>query len=151
MNVNITMIMAGSALPWVQIRSDWSSDALNNHCLLRLQLTLLTDLPWPAYKERSKTNLEISVWLQHLLLWCGSERQTEWREEALGDPLITSTSVFLSLLPPYGNCVPRCTKDRRCETDACHAWNPVCTCRCWVAEWWQTELTTVLWVILQIK
>lgn len=48
-----TMIMAGSGLPWVQIRRDWSSDALSHHCLLRLQLTLPTGLSCPACKERS--------------------------------------------------------------------------------------------------
>lgn len=46
-----TMIMAGSGLPWLQTRSVRSSDALNHHCLLRLQLTLLTGLSCPAYKD----------------------------------------------------------------------------------------------------
>ncbi|TNN66677.1 hypothetical protein EYF80_023066 [Liparis tanakae] len=36
--------MAGSGLPGVQTRTDWSSDPLAHHCLLRLQLTLLTGL-----------------------------------------------------------------------------------------------------------
>lgn len=51
--------MAGSGLPWVQIRTDWSSDVLSIHCLLRLQLTLLTGLSCPAYKERFGPNLKL--------------------------------------------------------------------------------------------
>lgn len=106
MDWTFTMIMAGSGLPWAQIRSDWSSEALNHNCLLRLQLTLPTGLSCPAYKERGlKSNWKYSVWLQHLLLWYCSESQSEWREEAVSDLLVTSISVLLSLLPPCGGCV----------------------------------------------
>lgn len=51
MHGTFTMVIAGFGLPWVQIRRDWSSDALNHNCLLRLQLTLLTGLSCPAHKE----------------------------------------------------------------------------------------------------
>lgn len=54
-----TTIMAGSALPWLQIRSDRSSDALSHHCLLRLQPTLLTGLSCPAETDTFKTDLEL--------------------------------------------------------------------------------------------
>lgn len=47
LNGTFTMIMAGSALLWVQTRRELSSDALNHHCLFRLQLTLLTGLSCP--------------------------------------------------------------------------------------------------------
>lgn len=78
MHGTFTMIMAGSGLPWVQIRSDWSSDALNHRHLSRLQLTLVTGLLCPAYKETGlKSTWNYSAWLQHLLLWYCSESQAE--------------------------------------------------------------------------
>lgn len=51
LNGTFTMIMAGSALLWVQTRRELSSDALNHHCLFRLQLTLLTGLSCPENKR----------------------------------------------------------------------------------------------------
>lgn len=56
-------------------------------------------------KRGLKPTWKYSVWLQHLLLWCCSESQAEGRDEALGDPLVTSTSSLLSLLPPCGDSV----------------------------------------------
>lgn len=53
---------------------------------------------------------ENSVWLQHLLSWCCLEHQTEGREEAHGDLLVTSTSVLLSLLPLCGHRAPTARK-----------------------------------------
>lgn len=51
LNGTFTTIMAGSALLWVQTRRELSSDALNHHCLFRLQLTLLTGLSCPERKR----------------------------------------------------------------------------------------------------
>lgn len=51
LNGTFTMIMAGSALLWVQTRRELSSDALNQQCLFRLQLTLFTGLSCPENKR----------------------------------------------------------------------------------------------------
>lgn len=61
MRETLTMIIAGSELPCVQIRSVWSSEALSQHCLLRLQLTLLTGLSWP---ENTQEWFRISLEMQ---------------------------------------------------------------------------------------
>lgn len=51
LNGTFTMIMAGSALLWVQTRRELSSDALNQQCLFRLQLTPFTGLSCPENKR----------------------------------------------------------------------------------------------------
>lgn len=53
-----TTVMAGSPLPWLQIRRQRSSDALSQHCLLRLQLTLLTGLSCPAVRQKFQSNMQ---------------------------------------------------------------------------------------------
>lgn len=54
-----TTVMAGSPLPWLQIRRQRSSDALSQHCLLRLQLTLLTGLSCPAVRQKFQSNMQL--------------------------------------------------------------------------------------------
>lgn len=83
-----TMIMAGSALLWVQTRREASSDALNHQRLFRLQLTLLTGLSCPEIKETFVIYME-SFWMTTVLLWgCYSVNQTD-TEEALSDLWVT--------------------------------------------------------------
>lgn len=92
---SFTMIMAGSELSLVQIRTDGSSDALNHHSLLRLQLTLLTGLLWPTFKDRNvKWAWKYKVQSQHLLLWYFSGSQAEWRKEARVNLHLPSASVL---------------------------------------------------------
>lgn len=85
-----TMIMAGSALLWVQTRREPSSDALNHQRLFRLQLTLLTGLSWPENKETFVIYLELFWMTTNLLLWCYSVNRAERdTEEALNDLWVT--------------------------------------------------------------
>lgn len=117
-----TMIIAGSGLPWVQIRSDRSSDALNHHCLLRLQLTLLTSLSWPAYKERFETNLErqcAAAAFLFMVLFRESGRVK--RRGSLWPTRHLNFCPLFSAAPLWRLC-SRCTWAIKCETDNWHAW-----------------------------
>lgn len=85
-----TMIMAGSALLWVQTRREPSSDALNHQRLFRLQLTLLTGLSCPGNKETFVIYLELFWMTTILFLWCYSVNRAERdTEEALNDLWVT--------------------------------------------------------------
>lgn len=103
LNGTFTMIIAGSALLWVQTRRQLSSDALNHQCLFRLQLTLLTGLSCPENKRHLKSIWNYFWWLffTFMVLFSESGRVrhrggSQWTMGHLWD---------LAFLPPCGETV----------------------------------------------
>lgn len=100
---SFTRTMAGSLLPWLQIRRERSSEALSHHCLFRLQLTLLTGLSWPADRvARGSKQLVILPW-ESFFFFFTVALWTLQHSETSSDQAVT-TDCLISAAPQWRLC-----------------------------------------------